>query len=138
MKDELTYYIDENKKTVICVAEDCEYDLINEICPKFSSFSVNDKHIISQLIASEAVDLFIDNKFIGKAKCAESDIFDIEKGKIIARNKMRMKYNQSKFKKLLSLCNSLDNILSCLDTNLSFYMDKVDHHENIVSNYWEE
>ena len=48
MKDELTYYIDENKKTVICVAEDCEYDLINEICPKFSSFSVNDKHIISK------------------------------------------------------------------------------------------
>lgn len=138
MQDQLKYYVNEEKKTVICVAEDCEYDLLEELCPKFSSFSLNDKHIVSQSISSEAVDLFIDNKFTGKAKCDDSDIFDIEKGKTIARNKMRMKYNLAKLKKLISLRNSLDDISNCLEDNISFYINKIEHHEEIITQYQEE
>jgi hypothetical protein len=138
MNDKLSYYVNEDKRTVVCVAENCQEDLIRELSQKFVSSNSFEKNIISNILSICYDDFLLNYKYIGKASCSKDDKFDIEKGKIIARQKMRHKYNQAKISILQKYCTSMNNILETLMKNWEFYLDSRDKHYDVLKQYWEE
>lgn len=135
MNDKLSYYINEDKRTVVCVAENCQEDLIKELCQKFVSCNTLEKNLIIEIFEDNYDDFLLDYKYIGKAYCSKDDKFDPEKGKIIARQKMRSKYNQAKINIMKKYCNSINNILEVLCKNWEFYIDNRDKYDDIINKY---
>ena len=86
MRNELQYVINEEKKTVTCIAWDCENDLIEYLLKKSS-----DSFTLDTLVQNYEK-LLLNHKYVGTAKCSPEDTFDVEIGKKIARAKMREKY----------------------------------------------
>ena len=79
----------------------------------------------------------LSHKYTGVAYCSPSDVFDIEIGKKIARNKMRIKYNISKAKKINSLLDNTLKISASLYDNSMYYENKMYYHNEIVQKYKE-
>lgn len=63
------FFIDEEKKIVICKLENCHDSVICDMCRK--GYPGHEK-------------MLIDYEFTGKAKCSPEDTFDVEVGKKIA------------------------------------------------------
>jgi len=80
----IKYLVNEEKRTVTAVITDCKYDLETFIY-------LNDV----RNYLPRKFDLFIRPSYIGVAVCAESDTFDVEKGKEIARRKAVKKYRNA-------------------------------------------
>ena len=79
------YYVNENKKVVVCKLQYCENELICDLCKKGWP-------------GHEA--LLIQDTFIGKATCSDEDVFDVEKGKKIAFKRAYAKLTNAKKKTL--------------------------------------
>ena len=107
MKNELSYKIDEEKRTIICTGENCEYDLIKDLFKRISSESNDIKACLGATYATPELceALILSEQYKGKAVCSPFDTWDVEKGKAIARKKMRINYNNAKYKKLIKACN---------------------------------
>lgn len=87
----VTYYIDEDKKTVVCKLEGCRDDVINwaaQHSPMFFAFEFQ----------TNADKYTINNTYKAKATCHAEDTWDVEKGKRIALCKVLKKYYEAKDK----------------------------------------
>jgi hypothetical protein len=138
MKDDLTYYVDTEKKTVVCVATDCEYDFIKEILRRFASHKNVEKIILYQVLETFQNDWNMNYKYTGKASCAKDDNFDIEKGKKISRQKMRVKYNIDKLKKYHKLFTCFSNIQKELMNSIDFHTGAIEKHLETYKKYISE
>lgn len=104
MKSELQYIVNKEKKTVTCIASDCQSDLIKLLEKKTSSVSDNINDLLKK------------NKFrmpsviVATARCHPNDIFDEEKGKEIARKKMRYKYSSIMSNILIKYINKIKEV----------------------------
>lgn len=131
MKNELSYKINEEKRTIICIGEDCEYDLIKDLFKRISSESNDIKACFSAIYAIPEFDLgealILSEQYKGKAVCSPFDTWDVEKGKAIARKKMRINYNNAKYKKLIKACNLFG---ACSDV----LFDMCNYSESILNN----
>lgn len=86
------YYIDEKNKTVVAVLKGTKFDAHKSIMKKVgrceeSFFGFTDNF-----------NTLIPDSFTGKAKCSENDVFDVEIGKMIAKQKCLEKYYRAKDK----------------------------------------
>jgi hypothetical protein len=63
------YFVNEEKKVVVCKLENCAGNLMCDMCEKGYPHHP---------------DLFISDTFVGIAKCSDEDTFDVELGKKIA------------------------------------------------------
>lgn len=79
------YYVDEAKKVVVCKLTGCERSLICDMC---------------QEGYPHHPDFFLNDSYVGKAKCSEDDTFDVEFGKKLAYQRAVAKLNTAKVKTL--------------------------------------
>ena len=75
------YYVDKEKKVVVCKLTHCSGELICDLCKK--NWPGHDM-------------LFIDDTFVGKATCSDEDVFDVDKGKKIAFKRAYAKLTKAK------------------------------------------
>lgn len=80
------YFINKEKKTVICKLEDCCSELIFDMCEKGYP-----SHVA----------MMIEDVFVGKAKCSPEDAFDVEVGKKIAYGRAIAKMCKAKKRALI-------------------------------------
>lgn len=137
MRDELQFIINEEKKTVVCIAHDCALDLIRDIQKNFSSkpsrlmdFLMDRTHVVD--------DFMLEDTYKGIAKCQDEDVFDVEIGKAIAIKKMRVNYNIAKAKKLSKFVNLYDEVLTVFDAELKdYYINNACRAEEKILQYTE-
>lgn len=138
MQDNLTYYVDESKKTIVCIAKDCEFDFLNEILRSFSSCKMEERIIICNFLEQFKFDCMLNYKYTGKARCSKDDVFDIEKGKKIARQKMRIKYNRDKLKIYRKMYSHFKMIQDDLLKNIQFCLLNIEKHVEAYNKYIDE
>ena len=66
------YYVNEEKKVVVCVMHECYSDEYGQVCIKA----------------------------VGKARCCDKDTFDVNVGKSIAANRAKVKLQKKKLQRL--------------------------------------
>ena len=101
----VNYIVNKDKRTVACVLSGCE-DVA--------------KHRVLKYLRTENCDMFcydplyIDNEFVGVAKCAPEDVFDEEYGKRLAFARARQKrdkaVNAVVHETMLHLVNTLNTL----------------------------
>lgn len=79
------YFVNEEKKVVVCKLENCAGNLICDMCEKDYPYHP---------------DLVISDTFVGMAKCSDEDTFDVELGKKIAYKRAVAKLFNTKKKTL--------------------------------------
>lgn len=108
----ITYYIDEEKKTVVAVMTDCEYDAI-DILEKMGIRSISHN--------SWSMDKFmINTTYRGKAKCSPDDEWDEEEGMCIARNRMLANYYRARTMALMHAEKIFQDILDELGSRIDY------------------
>lgn len=99
------FYVNEEKRTVVCVIEDTENAFINYVC--YGDDSLQHVELYGKLLKV----LEMPNSFCGKAVCAEEDNFDVELGKMMAFQRARHKFYSSFFKRAGLLVSTIDDEL---------------------------
>lgn len=84
------YYVNEEKKTVVCVMRELYQDDFGEY--------------------------FI--KVVGKAKCCDKDVFNVKTGKSIAAHRAKIKLQKKKDKRLKDIKGILTKEIEAIDANL--------------------
>lgn len=97
----IVYYINEEKKTVVCKLNTCIADMYNYLY-KFPIVSYN---FIDDLVEKN----IIKSCYTAKAVCVEEDNWDVEKGKRIALAKVLKRYHKDKFFILSTIINRFYN-----------------------------
>lgn len=101
------YFINEEKKTVVCKLENCFNGLVCDMCRKGYP-----GHPYME----------IDDTFVGKAQCSPEDTFDVEVGKQIAYKRAIAKMTKAKKRALIdfvegnkkfveNLCKDADKLI---------------------------
>lgn len=128
MRDELYYAIDKERRTVICVAFDCELDLIYDLFKTLSGAKTNVRNFLFDVVKQEELldQFLLSQTYVGKATCSELDTWDEEKGKAIARKKMRIKYNNAKLAKMKRVNKFFKEIMQVFDNMETYSLKKID------------
>ena len=114
-KSKILYYIDEEKRTVVAVMKDCEYDAI-DILEKMGIRRIKrDGYNMNKFM--------INPIYRGKAKCAPDDIWDEEEGMRIARNRMLENYYLARTRALMRAEEVLMTMMDELGSRID-YSDK--------------
>lgn len=129
MRDELQYIINEEKRTVTCIAWDCENDLIEHLLKKSS-----DSFTLDTLVHNYET-LLLKHKYVGTAKCSPEDTFDVEIGKKIARAKMREKYTRDKFKAIDNFMFILEPVVNLFNDAYNAVINSYDKNADILQEY---
>lgn len=105
------FYVDEEKKVVVCVIPNTQYTVHNFLkdLPQFGYWGIF-------FLESDNKIIKMPNSFIGKAVCSEQDEFDVEKGKKLAYLRAKDKFYRSFFKRLNAVVNLIDKNLQELVT----------------------
>lgn len=112
------YYVNEEKKIVVCKISDCSGALICDMCHK--GWPPTDEMIIN-------------DSFVGKAKCSSEDTFDVERGKRIARIRAYAKLARAKQKKLAAFMDRNNKSMEALARDTKKLIERYQHvEENAV------
>ena len=127
-----TYFINEEKKVVVCTVDKTKYLFINFVTENFRIWSSN---ICDD--ASLWYKLEMPNKFTGVARCSENDEWNPETGKLIAFSRMKDNLNKSFFKRANTYVNFLDraadeaaDVLGKIGEKLSV---NTEHRHNLIN-----
>lgn len=102
------YFIDEEKRTVICVIDDTK-SLFNRFCNDNFKISAKNTVFWPRLNNKQFFDkLDMPNRFVGQATCSKDDEWNVETGKLIAFSRAKDKVNKSFFKRANTYINTLD------------------------------
>lgn len=93
------YFVDEEKKVVVCKLENCSNGLICDMCHK--GWPGHE-------------DLVIADEFTGKAQCSADDTFDVEVGKQIAYKRAVAKMFRAKRRALLNFMDANNKMVEAL------------------------
>ena len=103
------YYVNENTGTVVAVMRDCRFDAAKSI---MFPYGIN-------LVGL----LWLKDTYRGKATCLKGDIFDLEKGMIIARRNMLKKYYRAKIKVYRKLYTDMRSFMASFGSELDAVLD---------------
>ena len=106
----ITYYIDEDKRIIVCKMTDCENDFMKSV-PDISLSGYELKPY-----------------YLGKAKCHPDDIWDEEKGKQLALYRMLQKYYLDRARYSDELLKSIKNQYDLLQKINDFNLNKLGHY----------
>lgn len=124
----IIYHIDEEKRTVVARLIECKEDLINQIENATRYFPEFD--LSYTIFHKNYKDYKIPDEFIGIAKCDPRDIFDVEKGKEIAKARCLMKYHDAKYRAAARAVKRVEEISNILNDILDRQADIVDDKFN--------
>lgn len=106
---EIEYFVNEEKKIVVCKLTGCMASLQCDMC---------------KLGWPHHPDLFINDTFIGKARCSEDDTFDAETGKYIAYKRAVAKLNAAKARTIKRFKKDQEKCVSALFDTLDKISNK--------------
>lgn len=89
--EQIHYHVNEEKGVVVAVLEGVEYDAIVLLMGKNEYLSYFSRWPRIQ-------PFMLKDKYVGKAKCMERDVFNIEVGKELAKERLLLKYYKDLYK----------------------------------------
>ena len=122
----IKYFVNKEKKTVVAKFENTsvltdkgvwEKYIANHICKTISKTKggidlyLNDKNIYYKFI-EDAIKQ--NDSCYGIAKCADTDTFDVEKGKDIAKKRLLKKYYRTQERALLNIIHAMNSVQQVL------------------------
>ena len=126
-----TYFINEEKKVVVCTINKTRDLFINFVVENFKiwpTYFAYDESLFHMLE--------MPNKFTGVARCSENDEWNPETGKLIAFSRMKDNLNKSFFKRANTYVNFLDraadeaaDVLGKIGEKLSV---NTEHRHNLI------
>ena len=106
-KNDVTYYVDEENSVIVCKLTGCAFIAADRI----KKYCMNDPD-------DYRVETLMQDSFIGKAKCAPEDDFNIEIGKQIALKRAKAKRKKAINRVIERFRKSLEHDLSMVDMYL--------------------
>ena len=122
----IKYFVNKEKRTVVAKFENTfvltdngvwEKYIANHICKTINKTKggndlyLNDKNIYFKFI-EDAIKQ--NDSYYGIAKCADTDTFDVEKGKEIAKKKLLKKYYSTQERALLNIIHAMNSVQQIL------------------------
>ena len=122
----ITYFVNKEKRTVVAKFENTfvltdkgvwEKYIANHICKTINKTKggndlyLNDKNIYYKFI-EDAIKQ--NDSCYGIAKCADTDTFDVEKGKEIAKKRLLKKYYSTQERALLNIIHAMNSVQQIL------------------------
>ena len=126
----IKYVIDEEKRTVVCYMTNCRYDALDALRQSgaLCMIAVPTMGCKPYLKPSK---LLINDIYRGKAKCHPDDIWNVEEGKRIARNRMLATYYMGRFRRLAYVEEKIRELYDTIK-------DKVDYCDTRVTKALQE
>ena len=115
-RSDCKFYINEDKRTIVCVIPDTKY-LLDEF------IKANNEFMYDNYIAWETLEM--PHSFSGKAVCSDEDEWDEELGKTIAYARARRKMYNSFFRRANTYVNMFDKQINDMISNLNALGEKV-------------
>ena len=122
----IKYFVNKEKRTVVAKFENTfvltdkgvwEKYIANHICKTINKTKggndlyLNDKNIYFKFI-EDAIKQ--NDSYYGIAKCADTDTFDVEKGKDIAKKRLLKKYYSTQERALLNIIHAMNSVQQVL------------------------
>lgn len=122
----IKYFVNKEKKTVVAKFENTsvltdngvwEKYIANHICKTISktkggiNLYLNDRNIYYKFIEDSIKQ---SDSYYGIARCADTDIFDVEKGKEIAKKRLLKKYYNTQERALLNIIHAMNSVQQVL------------------------
>ena len=134
----IKYFVNKEKKTVVAKFENTSVFTDNGVWEKYIA-----NHICKTISKTKGgIDLYLNNKNIyykfiedaikqndscyGIAKCANTDTFDAEKGKEIAKKRLLKKYYSTQERALLNIIHAVDSVQQSLFKDYHMSGNKVE------------
>ena len=111
-KSKIRYYIDEEKRTVVAVMDDCEYDAIDVLQKMGIRKITHDGYNMDKFM--------MNTSYRGKSKCSPDDEWDEEEGMRIARNRMLEKYYRARAMALMRAESVLQEMMNELGSRIDY------------------
>lgn len=108
------YYVNEDKRTIVCTITNCERSLIEKVRKRMGSH-------FGDYFRFRGDRSYIADKFVGKAKCNPLDTWDEQTGMDIARERALRKFNRAFNRELTDVIVRLEDLVPELD---SLYKDE--------------
>ena len=122
----IKYFVNKEKKTVVAKFENTsvltdkgvwEKYIANHICKTISKTKGGiDLYLSDRAIYYKFIDDAIkqNDSYYGIAKCADTDTFDVEKGKEIAKKRLLKKYYSTQERALLNVIHAMNSVQQVL------------------------
>lgn len=120
----VTYIIDEDARKVKAIIRNTKYDAINSIFRAANDLDVE--------LPNE---FELNSTYSGTATCSENDVFDVEKGKLIARKKAIIKYNKAKATRMKMFYNKIESLQRNLKSTIDYTVSKYEKFEKEIDNF---
>lgn len=111
-KSKIRYYIDEEKRTVVAVMDDCEYDAIDVLQKMGIRKITHDGYNMDKFM--------MNTSYRGKAKCSPDDEWNEEYGMALARNRMLENYYRGRSMALMKAETILQGILEEIGSRIDY------------------
>ena len=132
MKYEAKYYVNEEKRTIVCTIE----------CSEWDAFDYLEKSDIVISVSGPRNTLYkygkMPSKFVGIAKCAPGDKFDEHIGRLLAFNRAKGKYDHAFETRVVYLVSQWDRLRQEVLERLLHYNKKAAYHQSRRSKEIEE
>lgn len=132
------FYIDEDSRTVICVIPHTENMVTDFIDENFRFSDLSMDNVINFWNKRFMHELCMPKSFIGKAKCAEKDNWDVELGKMIAFSRAKDKCYKSFFKRANKFVQTIDRRLGDMITVFNDFGVKLENRRESLQQRIEE
>ena len=122
----IKYFVNKEKKTVVAKFENTsvltdkgvwEKYIANHICKTISKTKGGiDLYLSDRAIYYKFIEDAIkqNDSYCGIAKCADTDTFDVEKGKDLAKKRLLKKYYSTQERALLNIINAMNSVQQIL------------------------
>lgn len=115
----MKYIVKENEGIVVAIIDDCKEDFLRFFVRNFPQ----EYQQSARLFATVGNKAFLRHKYVGVAKCAKEDIFDVEKGKKLAAKRAILKYEVDRQKKMDYLFRTWYNCFENLEEMQTYRTD---------------
>ncbi len=112
------YYINEEKRTVVCIINSRPYDALDFVYKSGLNFNAREENRIRLL----------PTRFVGVAKCAPEDTYDEHIGKLIAFDRAKEKYDLAFIRATDAMLDYKLGALHDCEQRLDKYIEKASQH----------
>lgn len=93
----MNFYINQEKRTIVCLIDNCQKDVINTIQKSFP--------LSEDFFMGHGINLNMGNKYVGVAKCSPLDAWNVDIGVKIAKTRALYKYQKDYLKTIGGFMN---------------------------------
>lgn len=122
MKD-CKFFVNEEKRTVVCVIEGMRYRVYSDLDRAISSAS-------TVIMLGEGMTARLKDRFVGKAVCSSEDEWDENTGKLLAYNRAKNKFYRSYFKHLNHIMYDIDQALDQVQARFNEFGEQITNSFN--------